>query len=68
MQKYIVGIYNWSDKTVNFVTEYAETGLLAMEQANILPEVGKMTEEEYCQYEIKRGGFIGYLLESDFLA
>lgn len=61
MNKYLVAYFNWYDEVIQFCIIEALSGLLAMEEVLILPEAGKLTEEEYCQKEIKRGGFIGYL-------
>lgn len=61
LKNYKVGIFNWYDGTIDVVETTAVSGLAAMQEALITPEVGNMTEEEYCQKQIKRGGFIGYI-------
>lgn len=60
MKNYKVAVYNWYDETIEIVHTAASSGLAAMEEVLILPEVGNMTEEQYCLKEINRGGFIGY--------
>jgi hypothetical protein len=60
MKTYKIAVFNWYDETIDIVYTTASSGLAAMEEVLILPEVGTMTEEAYCQKEIMRGGFIGY--------
>lgn len=60
MKKYKVAYFNYYDKVIQFTEVEATSGLEAMEIVLVLPEVANMTEEQYCQKEIKNGGFIGY--------
>lgn len=61
MKTFIIGYFNWYDEVVQFTEIVAESRLEALRKM-CLPKFSLLkTEEEICQAEIKRGGFLGYM-------
>jgi hypothetical protein len=60
MKTFLLAYYNWYDGLIQFSEVTATSGLELIKEYCDSRFSKFKTEEEICQAEIKRGGFIGY--------